>query len=633
MKFVDLQSLFLVWAVPALFLFCFYGTRKRKRIITRFAKAEGLMSICREASSMRRWFKSMLLLSAVLFSAVALAGPQYGFKWQEIEQKGADIILAVDCSRSMLAEDIKPSRLARAKREILDLVFILKGDRVGLVAFAGTAFLQCPLTLDYSGFHIFLDVLSPDFLPVGGTDLNRAIGTAIEAFEKNDKTEKAIILITDGESTLGDPMEGALAASRSGVRLFCIGVGNPDGVPVPEKGGGFKKDAKGGIVLSKLDENTLKQMALATGGAYVRSVAGDMDLDLIYEQEIRRKMQTETISAGKKKIWQNRFQWALALALFAFSLELLVSSVEPKKAFRSTTAFLVAITLFSPGIANAGVFDGVYEMMEDGLEAYQIGDFEKARDLFLDAENETESSVPEILYNIGLANYKLEKYDDAANYFARVLQTDSDYLKFKSHYNLGNSYFRQGNYEKALESFRNALAIDKYKDDEDAIFNRDLAEKKLKEQQKQQQQSDSNQDGEKRDRRQGSRKQSAEERQQQRQQQEQQQAESESGNASSRRQDAQNESGESSEKQQQEKSGSNPGKNESAGTDKDSGEEKEEQAAARPEKGGSQRVAKTQPREDERKRVQAETMLNRLEDRPGRALMPAYGETRVEKDW
>ena len=629
MKFVDLQSLFLIWAVPALFLFCFYGMRKRKRILTRFARAEGLMAICPEASAMRRWFKCVLLLSAVLFSAIALAGPQYGFKWQEIEQKGVDIILAVDCSRSMLAGDIKPSRLARAKREILDLLSIIKGDRVGLVAFAGTAFLQCPLTLDYSGFHIFLDVLSPDFLPVGGTDLNRAIGAALEAFEKKGKTEKAIVLITDGESTAGDPMEGAMAASKAGVKLFCIGVGNPDGVPVPEEGGGFKKDAKGGIVLSKLDENMLKQTALATGGAYVRSVAGDMDLDLIYEQEIRRKMQTETISAGKKKIWQNRFQWALALALSALSIELLVSSVEPKKTFPSTTAFLVAMAFFSPGIANAGVFDGVYEMMEDGLEAYQSGDFEKARNLFLDAENETESSVPEILYNIGLANYKLEKFDEAANYFARALQTESIYLRFKSHYNLGNSYFRQKKYEKALESYRNALAIDKYENDEDAIFNRDLAERKLEEQQKQQQ-SDSSQDGEKQDRRQDGQKQSSEER---RHQEQQHQAESGSDNASPRSPKTQNESGESSEKQQQEKSGSVPGQNESAVADKDSGEEQDEQAAAPPEKAGRPRAKKTHPREDERKRVQAETMLNRLEDRPGRALMPAYGETGVEKDW
>ena len=309
-KFVDLQSLFLIWAVPILFLFCFYGMRRRKRIMRRFAKPEGLKAVCPEASAMRRWAKSMLLLSAVLFSAVALAGPQYGFKWQEIEQKGVDIILTVDCSRSMLAEDVKPSRLARAKREILDLVSILKGDRVGLVALAGTAFLQCPLTLDYSGFHIFLDVLSPDFMPVGGTDLNRAIATALDAFEEKDETEKAIILITDGETTQGDPMEGALSASRAGVKLFCIGVGNPDGVPVPEKGGGFKKDSKGGIVLSRLDESMLKEMALATGGAYVRSVAGDMDLDLIYEREIRGKMRMETVSVGKKKIWQNRFQWA-----------------------------------------------------------------------------------------------------------------------------------------------------------------------------------------------------------------------------------------------------------------------------------------------------------------------------------
>ena len=206
------------------------------------------------------------------------------------------------------------------------------------------------------------------------------------------------------------------------------------------------------------------------------------------------------------------------------------------------------------------------------------------------------------------------------------LQTDSDDLKFKSLYNLGNSYFHQGNYEKAFENFKRALAIDKYKNDKDALYNRDLAEKKLKEQQKQQQQSDPDQDGEKQDRKQDSQKQSSE-------QQQQQQAESESDNASSRNQSAQNESGDSSEKQQQEQNASDPGENESAGAEKDPGEEQEEQASSRPEKGDKQGAKKTQPREGEQKRVQAETMLNRLEDKPGRALMPAYGETRIEKDW
>ncbi len=623
MKFVDLQSLFLIWAVPVLFLFCFYGMQRRKRIMRRFAKPEGLKAVCPEASAMRRWIKSMLLLSAVLFSAVALAGPQCGFKWQEIEQKGVDIILAVDCSRSMLAEDVKPSRLARAKREILDLVSILKGDRVGLVAFAGTAFLQCPLTLDYSGFHIFLDVLSPDFLPVGGTDLNRAIATALKAFEEKGETEKAIILITDGETTRGDPMKGALSVSRAGVKLFCIGVGNPDGVPVPEKGGGFKKDSKGGIVLSRLDESMLKEMALATGGAYVRSVAGDMDLDLIYVREIRGKMRTETVSAGKKKIWQNRFQWALAIALFAFSIELLISSADPKKNFRSTACLLMSISLLSSGVANA---EGIYEKMGKGLQAYENNNYDKAMEHFIEAQLD-EPEMPEIAYNLGAAYYRSGDFDAAAKNFAHALNSQSPELRAKSFYNLGNANFRMGKYDQAVGNYETALKIKP--EDREAAANLAFT-KKLLEQQKQQQQSDTKQNGKKEDRQQDSREQSSSEQQQQQQQR---QAESDSDNASSRNQNAQNKSADSSKHRQQEQYASDPGENESAGTGKDPGEEQERQSSARPQQGKEPMNDKAQARDGEQKRVQAETMLNRLEDKPGRALMPAYGETRVEKDW
>ena len=231
-------------------------------------------------------------MGTVLFTAVALAGPKYGYRWQEIRQQGVDIIIALDCSRSMTAADIQPTRLERAKREVFDLLAMLQGDRVGLVAFAGTAFLQCPLTLDYDAFNLFLNALSPDYLPVGGTDITGALATALDSFDPKSASDKAVILITDGENTGdGEPLKAAETLKEKKIKLFCIGVGGSDGVPIPEPAGGFKKDRSGQIVLSRLDENTLKKMAVVTGGTYVRSVAGDMDLDAIYTDEIRRTME------------------------------------------------------------------------------------------------------------------------------------------------------------------------------------------------------------------------------------------------------------------------------------------------------------------------------------------------------
>ncbi|MCP4112154.1 MAG: VWA domain-containing protein [Desulfobacteraceae bacterium] len=303
--------------------------KKRRNILSRFASVKGLQTIAPGIFSNRRWVKAGLILCVLLFLALALSGPQYGYNWQEVERKGIDIIIALDCSKSMLAADIKPTRLDRAKREVYDLLTMLQGDRIGLVAFAGTAFLQCPLTMDYEAFNIFLNTLTPDFLPVGGTDITGAVSESVSGFDKKSNSEKAVILITDGENTgEGDPEEAARDAEKAGVKIFCIGVGSEDGVPVPNSEGGLKKDKSGQIVLTKLDEDTLKKMSVLTGGTYVRSVAGDMDLDAVYTNEIRGKMENATLRSGRRQIWEDRYQWLLALAIIALTAELFLPSTR-----------------------------------------------------------------------------------------------------------------------------------------------------------------------------------------------------------------------------------------------------------------------------------------------------------------
>lgn len=326
MKFANIEMLFLIWAVPIIFLVFLYGNRKRKKILERFSVPESLDGITPCVSPQRRKLKTALFLTVFLLVAIALSGPQYGYRWQEIERKGVDIFIAIDCSKSMLATDIKPSRLERAKFEVFDLLSMLEGDRVGLVAFAGNAFVQCPLTLDYEAFNLFMNVLTPEYLPVGGTNISGAIDAALEGFSQNETSEKAIIIITDGESTGGDPVEAAKKAKEKGVKIFCIGVGKKDGIPVPDKDGGFKKDKNGKIILTKIDEDTLKKIAILTGGNYVRSVAGDMDLETIYRKNIRGEMEQATLTSGKKKVWEDRFQWFLGFAIILMIIILLVPS-------------------------------------------------------------------------------------------------------------------------------------------------------------------------------------------------------------------------------------------------------------------------------------------------------------------
>ncbi|MBF0228143.1 MAG: VWA domain-containing protein [Desulfamplus sp.] len=325
MKFSNPNMFYLIWLVVMLLGFVIYGTRKRSRVVRQFISSVLIETMINGYSPKRQWVKGILLTLSLFFLVLSLTGPLVGFKWEEVKEKGVDIMIALDCSRSMLATDIKPTRLEQAKREIIDLLNMMHSDRAGLVAFAGTSILQCPLTLDHSGFSIFLNALNPDYLPMGGTDISGAIKTAMNGFEGNSETEKAIILITDGENTASDPVEVATEAAKKGIRIFCIGVGQEDGSPIPDANGSFKKDDQGKIIMSKVDDEGLRKIAAIGNGIYVKSVAGDMDLDQIYNNEIQKKMEKKTLESGKKKVWENRFQWMLLPAILMLIVEIALS--------------------------------------------------------------------------------------------------------------------------------------------------------------------------------------------------------------------------------------------------------------------------------------------------------------------
>ncbi len=623
MKFARIEMLFLIWAVPICFLIYLYGNKKRRKILEKFSTHRGLKSIVPQRGDRRRWLKAGLVLAALAVMALALSGPQYGYKWEETEQRGVDIIIALDCSKSMLATDIKPTRLDRAKRKIYDLLTILEGDRVGLVAFAGTSFLQCPLTLDYDAFHIFLQTLTPDYLPVGGTDLSRAVRTALSAFDEKISSEKAVILITDGENTgEDDPVKAAEDAKKAGVKLFCIGVGSEVGVPVPDKQGGLTKDRSGQIVVTRLDEETLKKMAVLTGGTYVRSVAGDLDLDVIYKQEIRGKMEKSTLSSGRRQVWEDRFQWVLIFAVILLAAELILPSV------RKTAAVLALFFLISlPCNVHANA-------MRNGLEAYDKGEYEKALKFFIDAQLDDPEN-PKVLYNIGNAYYKLENYESAAQNYGQALQKEDKGLKEKILYNLGNANFRKKKYDDAIKNYEAALQISP--DDQLAKQNMEFA-KKVKEQLEQQQKQECDQ-GKKDD-------QDKKEEQEKKDGENQEQGNKEKkDNPDQDKQDGK--TGDRPEDQQEKQ-----GENQNAGENKDEekpspqfgrekeDEEKEQASSGEKKEGENKEAAAAKPgtpsdNKDPQKagQQQVQNMLNRLKDEPGKAMIPSYGEWHVEKDW
>lgn len=334
MQFGNLKILISLWLIPALVLFHFWSFRKKDLLLATFCPGGSLLRRLLSSVSRRRQIaKAALIITAVGLALIALARPQWGFQWEEVKRKGVEIVVAVDVSQSMLARDVDPNRLERAKREVTDLVRMLQGDKIGLVAFAGSSFIECPLTLDYGAFSIFLDALSSALIPVPGTAVAEALRTSLTAFTKNTNISKAVILITDGEDHEGNILQVADEARKEGVKIFTIGIGSTEGAPVPLAGtsGGFKKDNEGGLILSRLDQGMLKKIALTTGGRYVHSITGKMDLKAIYMDGIRNEMASRELGSTRTKKWKERFQWPLLAAILCLVVEGLLEGTRKEE--------------------------------------------------------------------------------------------------------------------------------------------------------------------------------------------------------------------------------------------------------------------------------------------------------------
>lgn len=328
MNWADAWILHLLWLLPIVAVGLVLSDRRRTQALAKLADPQLLARLVGRPRPGARFFKLLLTLAALTLMVVALAGPRWGSHYQEVQQKGVDIMVVVDASPSMLVTDVKPSRLERAKREVQDFLRIVSGDRVGLVAFSGAAFLQCPLTLDYAALEMFLFQLDPGLIPVPGTDLGAAIDKAVAGFDFKTETDKVILLITDGEDNEGRGLEAAEKARNQGVKIYVFGIGEAAGGPVPEENGGFARDEQGKMVLSKLDEEGLNKIASSTGGSYMRALAGDLDLDMIYFAGIKSHTKASELKSGKIKVYEERFAGFIAAALVLLLIEGLLRERE-----------------------------------------------------------------------------------------------------------------------------------------------------------------------------------------------------------------------------------------------------------------------------------------------------------------
>lgn len=335
-RFENIEYLYLLLVIPLFIIIFIVMINWKKKALKRFGETSLLNRLMPSSSKSRPVLKFIMLMLACVFLVFGVANPQVGSKLEEMKRKGIDMIIALDVSNSMLAEDIEPNRLERAKQAISKLIDRLKGDRIGIIIFAGKAYLQLPITTDYAAAKLFLSSINTEIVPAQGTAIGEAIQTAVSSFDDNDHS-KAVIIITDGENHEGNAVEEAKVANDENILIYAIGMGSIEGGPIPlyNKYGnklGFKKDRTGNIVITKLDEQLLQQIASAGGGIFVRADNAKAGLNRIFDK-INQMEETEFESKVYSD-YEDRFQYLLGFALILILIEFFIADRKSKWAGR-----------------------------------------------------------------------------------------------------------------------------------------------------------------------------------------------------------------------------------------------------------------------------------------------------------
>jgi Ca-activated chloride channel family protein len=461
--------------IPLLIALFVRSEHRGLKRLQQFVSARLLPQLAGTVNRRRRMIRFVLLLLGLALAIVSLAQPRWGYTFEDVKRKGLDLLVAVDTSRSMLSNDVQPSRLERVKLAIQDLINELQGDRVGLIAFAGRAFLQAPLTIDYDAVTEAVNDLDTKTIPEGGTNISSAIALATQSFGKSAMGNRALIIFTDGEELSGDAVKTAKAAADAGVRIFTVGVGTPQGslIPITSDNGetSFVKDSEGKVVKSKLDEKLLREIAEATGGFYVHLENGPRTMQQVQSEGLA-KMQAAEMDVRLSRRPIERYEWPLAVALLAIALSILIPERKRLRAKAQVIAPAHGVprSIAGGSIKTAGVTAALVIFLYSsalatapGINAYQQGKFEEAFKEFQNTlKSHPESRAEEKLqFDSGAAAYKLKDYNKALESFSQALLTPDTRLQSKGHYNLGNTLYQRGEEQKSddkkLGDWTNAL--------------------------------------------------------------------------------------------------------------------------------------------------------------------------------
>ena len=442
-----------LWALAFLpLLVLLYARAERRSAIKlrEFVSPRLLPQLAGNVNRVRRAIRFAFVLFALALAIIALAKPRWGYTYEDVKRRGLDLLFAVDTSRSMLSNDVAPNRLERVKLAAQDLITELQGDRAGLIAFAGRAFLQAPLTIDYDAAVESINDLDTKTIPEGGTNISEAIALATQTFGKSAMGNRALIIFTDGEELSGDAVSEAKKAADAGVKIFTIGVGTAQGSLIPVEGNGepgFVKDAKGQVVKSKLDENRLREIAQATGGIYLHLESGPQTMRQLYAAGLS-KLKTAEIDARLSSRPIERYEWPLAGAIVALIASLFINDRKRAQTPRRSPVkreVLVAASLLFVAAAEVNAVSGI--------DLYNTGRYEDAYAQFQKdlQDNINPADMPKMQFDAGAAAYKLRNYDKALEAFSQSLVDRSPRLQEKSRYNLGRTLEDRADFGKTNE--------------------------------------------------------------------------------------------------------------------------------------------------------------------------------------
>jgi Ca-activated chloride channel family protein len=452
---------------------------RQQAALAKFVAPHLRVSLTASVSGFRRFVQRGLFLASVLCLFATLAGPELGYYWEKISRRGNEVVFAIDTSRSMLTPDVKPDRLTRAKLAIDDMARQLDGDGIGIVAFAGSAFLVCPLTLDYGAFHQSLDAIDVHTIPLGGTNISSAIQAARVALRRRPGSDRILILVTDGENLEGDTLAVAQeAAKQDGLKIYTVGIGTAEGdlIPLPaDQGGGFVKDETGALVKSHLDEAGLQAIASATGGAYVRLERQGEDFET-FLRTVFAAVSKHDLIYRQQKVYIQRYQWPLGASLVLLLVSLMVGT---RRKSRRRTAVVAQATIMSVVL---------------GMVLYPIRS--ESADQTTTPTGTTDTKAPRVEYNAGAAAYRSGQFSQATQAFQKSIKaapaSDAKRLADQedAYYNLGNALYRAGQqseksappeaiqkWTEAVKAYDTALQL--HPNDADSKYNRDFVQRKI----------------------------------------------------------------------------------------------------------------------------------------------------------